>query len=67
MNIQKYGGGLWRTWFDRDLGLAGKVIVQNKETKKITSYLWDSKQAVVNIPSLCIHLDRGTNDKFEMN
>ena len=29
--------------FDRDLGLAGKVIVQNKESKKITSYLWDSK------------------------
>ena len=67
MNIQKYGGGLWRTWFDRDLGLAGKVIVQNKETKKITSYLWDSKQAVVNIPSLCIHLDRTSNEKFEMN
>lgn len=58
---------MWRTWFDRDLGLAGKVIVQSKETNKITSHLWDSKQAVVNIPNLCIHLDRTSNDKFEFN
>lgn len=67
MNIQKYGGGIWRTWFDRDLGLAGKVIVQNKETKKITSYLWDSKKAVCCIPNICIHLDRDSNTKFEFN
>lgn len=67
MNIQKYGGGIWRTWFDRDLGLAGKIITQNKETKKITSHLWDSKHAVVCIPNICIHLDRDSNAKFEMN
>ena len=30
-------------------------------------YLWDSKGGVVNIPSLCIHLDPNKNNKFEMN
>ena len=57
MNIQPYGGGLWRTWFDSDLGLAGKIIIMD-EAGKLTSRLWDSKAAVMNVPSLCIHLDR---------
>jgi len=63
MNMQMYGGGLWRTWFDRDLGIAGKVIFKDKNDK-ITSKLWDSKSAVMNIPSLCVHLDREPDFKF---
>ena len=64
LNMQCYGGGLWRTWFDRDLGLAGKIIVQGSD-KKLSSMLWDSKSAVMNVPSLCIHLDR--EDTFKPN
>jgi aspartyl aminopeptidase len=32
---------MWRTWFDRDLGLAGKVVFKNTEGI-ISSELWDS-------------------------
>jgi aspartyl aminopeptidase len=54
VNMQLYGGGIWRTWFDRDLGLAGRVVY--KKDNVIHGALWDSKSPVMNVPSLCIHL-----------
>lgn len=56
INVLTYGGGLWRTWFDRDLSLAGKVIV--KDGAKLSSKYWNAVRPLMKVASLCIHLDR---------
>ncbi|KAH9303341.1 hypothetical protein KI387_014924, partial [Taxus chinensis] len=67
--IQTYGGGLWHTWFDRDLTVAGRVIVK-RNTDDAISYGHDLvriQEPILRIPTLAIHLDRGVNDGFKVN
>ena len=65
---QNYGGGLWYTWFDRDLGVAGRVVVKRaaKSTRKARHALVKIDLAM-RIPSLAIHLNREMNNGFAVN
>ena len=49
-----YGGGLWHTWFDRDLGISGRVLVRVGD--KIEQRLVKIDRALLRISNLAIHL-----------
>lgn len=58
LNTTPYGGGLWHTWFDRDLGLAGRVITE--ENGIVRTKLVRIDKPVARIPNLAIHLTSGS-------
>ena len=45
------------TWFDRDLGVSGRVIVDG-DAGKAVQRLVQIKRPVYRVPSLAIHLNR---------
>ena len=66
--VTTYGGGLWHTWFDRELSIAGKLIVKNAKTQAYESKLFHIKRPLIKIPNLAIHLVPAENrGKFEFN
>ncbi len=65
LNTEVYGGAIDYTWFDKPLGLAGRVLV--REGGRIESRLYDSARDVALIPSLAIHMDRSVNEEFSPN
>ncbi|KAL2652991.1 hypothetical protein R1flu_021119 [Riccia fluitans] len=65
VGVQMYGGGLWYSWFDRDLSVAGRVFVRRGES--ISHELVRVPRPILRVPSLAIHLNRGVNDGFKIN
>jgi len=62
LGVEVYGGALLNSWLDRDLGLAGRVLVKG-DGGAIVPHLVSIDRPLLRVPQLAIHLDREVNDK----
>jgi aspartyl aminopeptidase len=56
--VEVYGGVLLNSWLDRDLGLAGRVVLTDGREVDVRVDV-----AVARVPQLAVHLDRDVNDR----
>lgn len=62
LNVEKYGGGILYTWFDRPLSIAGRVLLRGTDPLNPVTRIVDLRRPVATIPHLSIHLNRGVNE-----
>lgn len=64
LNVEKYGGGIWYSFFDRPLKVAGRVVKREgaalKEANVVSPF-------TLTIPSVAIHQNRNVNEGFSVN
>ncbi len=62
VGVEVYGGTLWNTWLDRDLGLAGRLALYDGST-----VLVNVDRPLLRVPQLAIHLDRSVNQGLKLD
>ena len=67
LNTEVYGGPILSTWFDRPLGVAGRVTLKGGNSFKPKVKLIDVNKPVLIIPNLAIHMNRNINEGYSYN
>lgn len=67
VNVEVYGGPILNTWFDRPLGVAGRVALKGDNPFSPKTVIYQSKKPVLIIPNLAIHMNREVNKGVEIN
>lgn len=67
VNTEVYGSPILNTWFDRPLGIAGRVILKTRDVYAPLQKLVDTKRPVLTIPNLAIHYNREVNKGVEIS
>ena len=62
LNVEKYGGGILYTWFDRPLSISGRVLLRGESAMEPREILIDLERPVATIPHLAIHFNRAVNE-----
>lgn len=65
LNVEKYGGMILSTWFDRPLSIAGRIFVDTEHG--VEQRLVNINKDLCIIPSLAIHLNKEANKGVELN
>ena len=60
--VEVYGAPVYSSWTDRDLGLAGRLVLRDG-----TEALVNAERPLLRIPLLAIHLDREANQSTKFN
>lgn len=63
LGVEVYGGAIWHTWLDRDLSLAGRVVVMTQTGETSTHLVDFGRRALLRIPTVAIHLQRTVNSE----
>lgn len=60
--VEVYGGALLNSWLDRDLGVAGRLAIDDGSGQVVTK-LVRLDAPICRVPQLAVHLDREVNDR----
>ncbi len=65
LNTEVYGGGIFSSWFDRPLSIAGRIVVRDNGALRTIPFSIDRDLCM--IPNTCIHFNREVNSGYSYN